>query len=383
MSAQTAKSSPKAKRGSAAASKSAAPKKSAVKPKTTKKSAATPDKSKATRPTVAPKAAKPAKTNAAAQAATAALASSQKKPRVLITGISGRLGRLLAQHLHRVAEVHGVDRRPFVGCPKDVVMHHIDLRKKRCEDLFRSQDYQAVYHLGVVHNPRISVDEHHSFNVTGTMKILEYCARYKVPKVVLLSSATIYGPHPNNPAFLTEEAPLLAGQRFPQIRDLIELDMLAQSFFWKHTEIETVILRPVQIVGPHIRNAFSNYLRLARIPKLIGFDPMIQIIHEQDMVEALVLAMQRGVAGIFNIAGPSAAPLSRMISELGKKSLPVPHPLAKAIMAKLWQFKLSDFPAPEVDYARFICTVDGSRAERVMGFKARFSLRETVRSLLE
>lgn len=305
-----------------------------------------------------------------------------RRPRVMITGISGRLGRLLAGKLHRVAEVHGVDRRPFIGCPKDIVMHPVDLRKKRCEDLFRNNAFDAVYHLGIVHNPRISADEHHSFNVTGTMKILEYCARYGVPKVVLLSSATIYGPHPNNPTFLTEEAPLLAGQRFPQIRDLIELDMLGQSFFWRHTEIETVILRPVQIVGPNMRNAMSNYLRLGRIPKLIGFDPMIQLIHEEDMVSALALAMTPGIAGIFNIAGPPAVPLSRIIRELGKKTLPVPHVLAKAIMAKLWQFNLSDFPAPEVDYARFICTVDGSRAERVMGYAPRFGLKETVRSLL-
>lgn len=305
------------------------------------------------------------------------------KPRVLITGISGRLGKMLARKLHRIAEVHGVDQRPFVGCPKDIVVHNLDIRKKRCENLFRNGNYQAVYHLGVMHNPRQSVTEHHSFNVTGTMKILDYCHKYNVPKVILLSSATIYGPHPNNHVYLTEDAPLLAGQSFPQIRDLIELDMLGQSFFWKNSEIETVILRPVQIVGPNISNAFTNYLRLKTIPVLLGFDPMTQIIHQNDMVQALVLAMQPGVKGIFNLTGTSAAPLSEMIKVMGKRSYGVPHPVAKFIMKRLWQLKLSDFPAPEVDYARFICTVDGSRAEKIMGFKPKYSMKETILSLLD
>jgi len=305
------------------------------------------------------------------------------KPKVLITGISGRLGRLLAKSLHRIAEVHGVDRRPFVGCPKDIVVHNLDIRKKRCENLFRNGNYQAVYHLGIMHNPRQSVDDHHSFNVTGTMKILDYCHKYNVPKVVLLSSATIYGPHPTNHVYLTEDSPLLAGQGFPQIRDLIELDMLGQSFFWKNSEIETVILRPVQIVGPNIQNAFTNYLRLKTIPRLLGFDPMTQTIHQNDMVKALVLAMKPGVKGIFNITGNSAAPLSEIIKLLGKRSFPVPHPLAKFAMNRLWQLKLSDFPAPEVDYARFICTVDGTRARKIMGFEPEYSMKETILSLLE
>ncbi len=306
-----------------------------------------------------------------------------KRPRVLITGISGGMGRLLAKRLHRVAEVHGVDLRPFVGKPKDVVMHHVDLRKKRCEDLFRLNHYQAVFHLGILHDPRRSAEEHHSVNLTGTMKILEYCQRYGVNKVILLSSATIYGPRPTNPIFLTEDSPLLAGERFPQIRDQIELDMLAQSFFWKHHEIETVILRPVHVVGPNITNAMTTYLRLKRVPRLFGFDPLVQIIHEQDVIEALALSMRSGVRGIFNITGPTAVPISTLIETLGKSTIPVPHPFARFIADHLWRLKLSELPAPQIDYARFICTVDGSRAERILNFKSRYGIRQTLADLAE
>lgn len=307
--------------------------------------------------------------------------TTDKRPKVLVTGISGNLGRMLAKRLHRMAEVHGVDQRTFPGCPKDVTVRHIDLRKKRCEDLFRKNRYKAVYHLGTAHGPRQSLEEQHSINLGGTRKILEYCQRYRVPKVVLLSSATIYGAHPGNPIFLSEEAPLNAGVRFPQISDLIELDMLAQSFFWKHAEIETVILRPVNIVGPHMKNRFTRYLRQSFIPTLMGFDPMMQIVHEDDAIEALVLAMKPGVRGVFNITGPTAVPMSELVKASGAPSAPVPLTLFKFAVRKLWGFKLTSFRAEEIDYMRFICTVDGSRARELLGYEPSHSVRETVQSL--
>src|SRR3569623_1029884 len=105
--------------------------------------------------------------------------------------------------------------------------------------------------------------EIYSWNITGTTKLLEYCQAYRVPKVVLLSSSNVYGPRPDNPQFLTEDAPLLAAQRFPEMRDLVEIDHMFSTFLWRARECETVILRPVHIVGP-VHNAPSNYLRIPR-----------------------------------------------------------------------------------------------------------------------
>src|SRR6185369_1735206 len=121
-----------------------------------------------------------------------------------------------------------------------------------------------------------------------------------------------------------------------EIRDLIEVDMLAQSFFWKRPETETVILRPVHILGA-VRNAPSNYLRLPMVPTLLGFDPMIQVIHELDVVEAIVAALAPGVRGIFNIVGPGEVPLSTVLKELGRRTLPIPHPVAQPILQMLWR----------------------------------------------
>jgi len=300
---------------------------------------------------------------------------------VLVTGACGRLGKHVVRVLHRERRVVGVDRRPFPDKPKDVIHQQVDIRRKKLKDVFRLEPIEAVVHLGVMHDPRASQAEHHSWNVAGFQKLLEYVAHYRVPKLVVLSSANVYGPQPDNAQFLTEDAPLLGGARFSEIRDLIEVDMLAQGFFWKHPETETVILRPVHIVG-NVHNAASNFLRLPTIPTLLGFDPMVQIIHESDVVRAMERALVPGRRGIYNIAGPEPLPLSHIVKILEKPSVPIPYTLGKAILKRLWSFRLTSFPAPELDHIRYVCMVDDGRAREELGYAPAQSIEDTVKSVV-
>jgi len=301
---------------------------------------------------------------------------------VLITGIAGNLGRALAKRLHLETGVIGVDRRPFPDRPKDVEHHQLDLRKARLDEVFRQRHPEALIHLGISHDPREPFTEAHSFNVVGTQKILDLCVRHGVRKVVVLSSANVYGPLPHNSNFLVEETPLMAADRFSGVRDLIELDMYAQSFVWRHPEVETVILRPCNIVGPTVRNAPSNFLRLARPLTVMGFDPMIQLIHEDDVAAALVLALRPGSRGVYNVVGPGEAPLSAILRELGREPVPVPDFLLRPTLRQLFKAGVVSFPPEELDHLQYLCVVDGSRATRELGWAPGHTLRETIRSVL-
>jgi UDP-glucose 4-epimerase len=305
-----------------------------------------------------------------------------ERKKIVLTGIAGRLGRLVARRLHRRgdAEVVGIDRREFPGRPRDIEHVQVDLRSKKARDVFRAGDVAALVHMGVMHDPRAGEAEHHSWNVQGTARLLDAVASYGVPKVIVLSSADVYGPRPDNPQFLTEDAPLMAGQHFPAIRDLIEVDMLSSSFFWKQQSCETVILRPVHILGG-VHNAASNYLRLPYVPTLLGFDPMVQVVHEEDVVDAIMAALQPGARGIFNVVGPGEVPLSTILKELGRPTIPIPHPLARPFLSALWRGKLTSFPVPELDHIRFVCMVDGTRARDQLGYRARHTLKETIRAV--
>lgn len=299
---------------------------------------------------------------------------------VLVTGICGNLGRRVARHLHRERRVIGLDRRKFPGKPKDIEHFAIDLRRHRVEDIFREITINAVVHLGVMHDPRDNSEEHHTWNVRGLSRLLEYASRHRVQKFILLSSANVYGPRPDNAQFLDEDAPLLAAGAFSDMRDLVELDMLVQSFFWKYPEIETVILRPTHILGT-VHNAPSNYLRLKLAPTLMGFDPMLQTVHQDDVVRAIQLSLRPGIRGIFNLAGPQALRLSAILRKLNRSYVPIPYTLARFGVKRLWSLRMTSFPAPELDFVRYVCMVDDRRARAVLGYEPAFGIHETLHAV--
>jgi UDP-glucose 4-epimerase len=305
--------------------------------------------------------------------ATGYRARQQRKQRVLITGISGKLGRAVARRFHRSFEVIGVDRRPTLHMPKDVEIETADIRRRRVEDIFRRQRIDAVVHLHIMHDPRSSDVSHHDFNIMGTQKLFELCAEHQVPKVVVLSSANVYGPDPRNDQLLAEDAPLMGSQHFSAIRDLVALDMFCNTFFWRNPEIETVILRPVHIVG-QVDNAMSRYLRLERPWTMLGYDPMIQLLHIEDLITAMELALKPGVRGVYNIAGPSPTPLSYILERLHRAPRTLPAPVARALLNLGWTLKLSDWPAPEIEHLQYVCMVDDALARRELGFKPRYDL---------
>lgn len=286
--------------------------------------------------------------------------------RIVLTGISGRLGRRVARRLVRQHEVIGIDQRPCDGLPEGIRHHRVDIRRRSAEDIFRAGTVDAVVHLGMVHNFRISSERLYTRNVIGTETLLSYASRYKVKKVILLSSGDVYGPAPTNSHFIDEDAPLMASQRFPEIRTVVAVDRAVQSFFWRHHDVETVILRPAHIVGPNVRNAPSNYFRLRVLPKLMGFDPMLQLIHEDDLLRNIEAALTPGIRGVFNLAGIEPVPLSTILQILGKPVLPVPFALLRAFLERAWRYRLTSFPAPELDHIRFNTVLDTRRSQEVL-----------------
>ncbi len=300
---------------------------------------------------------------------------------VVVTGSCGRLGRRLVRRLHRTRRVIGLDRRPFPDRPADVQHHELDLRSARVRDVFR-EGVTALVHLGVMHDPRGDSVENHAWNVTALQKLLEHVEHFQVKKVVLLSSANVYGPRPDNAQFLNEDALLLGAGPFSEIRSLVELDMFCQSVFWKQPAVETVILRPAHILGS-VKNAPSNYLRLSVVPTLLGFDPMVQAVHQDDVVSAIAAALEPGRKGIFNLAGPPPVPLSRAIDLLGRKALPVPHTLARVGVDRLFRLRMTSFPAPELDFIRYVCMVDDARARRALDYTPAHDLLATLRAVDE
>jgi UDP-glucose 4-epimerase len=320
----------------------------------------------------------------AAPAPVGAGAAPAKPRRVLIAGISGGLGILVMRRLlarEGAYDIVGLANSPLEDARRnEVEFHELDISKKKGEDLFRPGDIDAVIHLAFQDDPRVSSSERYRTNVLGTMHLLDWCAKYFVKRVIVVSTASVYGALQDNPTLINEEAPLRGDLSNPGMRDRVEGDRYAQAWMWKYPDIRTVILRPVHVLGRYVQSGFKSYLQLKVVPVMLGFDPMMQVVHEEDVARAIQLALERPVSGPFNIVGQSALPLREILRELGTEVIPVPHIGGLQVMELLWRVGLARFPAAQADFVKFPLVVSGERAKRELRYKPEIPLRETIQS---
>jgi len=294
---------------------------------------------------------------------------------LLVTGIAGGLAQLVAARLRASGEsVVGVDYRPTP--PLDgLTVHRASYHKTAIEDVFRRHRPEAVLHLGRVGNLAEDVEMRFDLNVVGTRKIMQLALSSGTRTLVILSTFHIYGAHPRNHIPISEDDPLRSGHEFPAIADAIQLDGAASAWAWQHPELRVVVLRPTNVVGPHINNAMSTFLRRSRVPYLVGFNPMTQFIHEEDLGDAIVTALRGDARGVFNVVGGGPVPWRTALDLAGVNKIPVPSTLAKLIVAAF-----SDTPAYLVNFFKYPCIITDARFRETFGWRSQVDVRETLAS---
>lgn len=300
--------------------------------------------------------------------------------KVLVAGASGGFGSLLVRKLPSRFEVIGLDQTEREHDPRTDGRHYVAAFDKRAaEDVFKREKPDALVHVAFRDDPRLSSEERFRTNVIGTMRLLEHAAKHDVRRVVVLSTGAVYGAHPLNPTFITEEAPSRALERYPGIRDRVEADGFVQAWLYKRPETTTVLLRPAHIIGPSVMNPLAEYLASSPVPVLLGFDPMLDLIHEEDVVHAITLALEAPQSGVYNVPGPGPAPLSAVLRLLEATPLPIPHVFAYATVRVL---RALGFPYDphHVDYMRYPLVLAGERIRDELGYAPRVSLEETIRA---
>jgi len=297
--------------------------------------------------------------------------------KVLVTGAAGALARIVMEQLVEDHEVVGVDVRRLldgrlIPGPFEYVRRY---NQRRMADVFRRHRPDALLHLGRARSMELSTRKRYDQNVLGTRYLLELCAHGGVREVVVLSTFHVYGAHQYNHVLLDEDEPLRAIQTFPEIADSVELDHAATTFLWRHREARTVVLRPVHIVGPSLNNLMSRLLRLRRCPKLWGYDPLMQFMHERDAARAILLALTGDRVGVYNVAGEGVVPWSRAIRLAGRRPMAIPHVLAYPAAAALPE---RFFPDHLLDYFRYATVVSDQRFREEYGFTPAFSTVDTL-----
>jgi UDP-glucose 4-epimerase len=301
--------------------------------------------------------------------------------KVLIVGIAGGQGRLLARRLLDKHEVVGTDRDEWTSKPPGLVFYQVDLRKRGFEDVIRKEQPDTVVHMGFVRHFEDAPGLRYDVNVRGTRKLLDHCRTFGVQQVVIVSSSYVYGALAENPYFMDEDYPLSGSRNYPEIRDLVEVDTLSTAFMWRHPNVRTAVVRPVPVLGRYVRSAIATYLRTQRVIVMMGFNPMMQFIHEEDLTEAIALTVEGRLRGAYNVVGPGEIPLRVAIRETGGSAFPLPEFVARPLIERAFRLGLYPFPPGAIDYIKYPCTISGRRFADETGFRPLFGLKETLRSV--
>jgi UDP-glucose 4-epimerase len=218
-------------------------------------------------------------------------------------------------------------------------------------------------------------------NVMGSMKVLGMCAEAGVRKVVLKSSMSVYGASPQNPVFLTEDAPLQGGRSSGATRDLVEIEAFCNGFRRQVPEMMLTILRFPGIIGPKCDTPLTRFLKQPLAPTLMGFDPQMQVIHEKDVVGALLHAIENDAPGVFNIAAEGNLPFSRILALAAKVNIPVFHLFAYwgTSAAAGVGVKASAYFPIELDYLRYSWVGDLTRMREAFGYAPQYTAEEALR----
>jgi UDP-glucose 4-epimerase len=273
---------------------------------------------------------------------------------------------MLAERLiEKGHDVIGIDRRPFRDAPAGVEVHELDIRKRAAEDVFRRVRPHAVIHMATVTHLVHQSEDRYRINLGGTRAVFEHSAAYGVEHVVFVGRHTYYGAAADSPLFHVEDEPPMGLSSFPELADLVAADLYAGSALWRHSSFVTSVLRMVYTLGPTGHGTLATFLRGARVPTILGYDPLFQFMHEQDVVGALMVTLDARPRGVFNVAGPQPVPLSVIIRETGRTNVPLPGPM---LMVALGRFGLPRLPRGALDHIRYPVTVDASAFKRATGF---------------
>lgn len=301
---------------------------------------------------------------------------------VLVTGVASYWGKRVAARLAAQEGIHviGLDAKQPTGERNGLDFVLADVRNPLLVDLLKAEEVDTVCHLAFVHSIRRS-ESAFDANVMGTAKLLSACAEAGVRKVVLKSSTAVYGAQPTNPAFLSEDHPLQGSRRYGYTRDMVEIETFCNGLRRRAPAMVLTILRFASIVGAAANTPMTRFLRVRWTPSMMGFDPMMQVIHEDDVVAALVHAVGHDVPGVFNVAAEEVLPLSKIRGLVGKPPVSIFHPCADWGITLLSTARIDvERCLPiEPDYLRYPWVSDLARMRHELAFAPRYTAVEVLR----
>ncbi|NYD43505.1 NAD-dependent epimerase/dehydratase family protein [Nocardioides panaciterrulae] len=298
---------------------------------------------------------------------------------VLVTGVSRDLGRRFARAVATdpaVERVIGVDVVPPRGDLGDVSFARADIRNPVIAKIIAKEDVDTVVHMSVISTPgsvgsRSTMKE---LNVIGTMQLLAACQKAPgLQHLVVKSTTTVYGASSRDPAMFTEDMEPRRAPSSGYAKDVAEIEGYVRGFARRRPDVRVTTLRPANVLGPHVASPITSYFRLPVLPTVLGHDPRLQFLHEQDLLAALQHAVTHEVAGTFNVAGDGVLMLSQAVRRLQRPTVPMPARAVGAVGSTLRSARVAEFSPEQLAFLTYGRGVDTTAMREKLKFEPMYT----------
>jgi UDP-glucose 4-epimerase len=298
--------------------------------------------------------------------------------RVLVTGLSTFWGGRLAQALEARDDIEvivGVDtREPRVPLERTEYVR-ADSSYSILARIVRATQVDTVLHTHlIVDSTQVSGRAAHEINVIGTMNLLAAAgaAGSPVRKVIVKSSSLVYGSNYQDPYMWREEMKRSRGPHTNVERSLLEVEAFLRDFAEDNPHVIVTLLRFANVLGDDIETPIARALRSPVVPEIMGFDPRVQFVHEDDVVGALTYATGLDVPGIYNVAGNGSLPWSEVCAMVGKRRIPLSPVLTNWAVEPFRMARVLQLPPETLALLRYGREIDNDRYKQV-GFRYKYS----------
>ncbi|MET0820375.1 MAG: NAD-dependent epimerase/dehydratase family protein [Aeromicrobium sp.] len=303
---------------------------------------------------------------------------------VLVTGVAGSFASQVARRLVDLGDDAGIGK--VVGI--DTILPDADLdgmkfvradvRTPVIGKVIAVEDVDTVVHLDV--NPpqrgRIGGKE---LNVIGTMQLLAACQRSgTVGKLVLGSSAAVYGSSPRDPAMFNESLAARNGVRSGFPKDIVEVESYVRGFARRRPDVIITTIRAAQVLHADVESPLRNYFSNPVLPSVLGFDPRLQFLSLTDALEIFGQAVVHDRPGTFNAAGDGVVLLSQAARRLGRPLVPMPRLGFASAARRFVRAMGSDIPPDLHRLLTFGRAVDTSALREVFGYEPTLTSEQTL-----
>lgn len=288
-----------------------------------------------------------------------------KRRTVLVTGVAEPLGAKVAATLAadpRIERVVGVDSAPPAGPTGQMEFVKAELCDGGLPSLIAESGADTVLHLSLAGRRGTGGSRRRrGHTLLGTMQVLAACqSSAHVRRLVVRSSTSVYGASPAT--------------------DVVENEHYVQGLVRRRPEISVAVLRLANVIGPSVESPVTRYIGGPFVPRVLGDDPAMPFLHEDDGAEAIRRMAVSDDVGFFDVAAADALRLSQCVRRAGRPDVRLPRPGLRVLCTLARNGRLGEY-----DQVRQLCCgeeLDITRLERAVGWRPRYTSMQALEAYL-